>query len=778
MLDATGHRPPMSRPLLVCFSHLRWDFVFQRPQHLLTRAAANFAVVFWEEPEYPDGQEAPGLRCRIARPDIVIATPLLPRGLGETAADTAQRRLLEEFLENRGEPVTVAWFYTPMALAFANGVAARVTVYDCMDELALFAGASPRLLLLEKRLLKHADLVFTGGRSLQEAKMRRHPTAHCFPSAVDTAHFGMARDSALPEPADQAAIPHPRIGFFGVLDERLDGALLTEMAALRPDWHFVLLGPTAKIEETDLPRASNIHWLGGKEYRTLPGYLAHWDAGFMPFALNDATRYISPTKTPEYLAAGVRLGSTAVRDVVRDWGESGIVAIADTAGQAVAQLDAMMAAPRAPWLAQVDSRLARISWDGTWQGMLGFIEAALDRTAPPSTALPRPRLSASRDYDWVIVGAGFAGSVLAERLARQRGERVLVIDRRDHIAGNAHDRLDEAGLLIHEYGPHIFHTNAHAVVAYLSAFTAWRPYEHRVLAEVDGQRVPIPINLDTVNRLYGLDLSSDELEGWFAARAEPIAEPRTSEDVVVGRVGRELYEKFFRGYTRKQWGLDPSELDRSVTARVPVRTNRDDRYFTDTFQAMPRDGYTAMFARMLDHPNISLRLGFTCTPAIARSLGRRVIWTGPVDEYFGFVHGPLPYRSLRFLHRTIDKEWFLPVATVNYPQTEEFTRVTEYKHLTGQAHPRTSVTYEYPTADGDPYYPVPRPENAARYRRYRDMAEAAPDTWFVGRLATYQYLNMDQVVGQALATFRKIDASVPRANVSSLSHHASAAIGA
>lgn len=776
MLDTTGHRTPMSRPLLVCFSHLRWDFVFQRPQHLLTRAAAEYAVVFWEEPEYPEGQETPGLRCRIAYPDIVIATPLLPRGLGETATDVAQRLLLGEFLQARGEPVSVAWFYTPMALAFAHAVSADVTVYDCMDELSMFAGASPRLLLLEKRLLRQADLVFTGGRSLQEAKQGKHRAVHCFPSAVDTSHFGTARTGTLPDPDDQAAIPHPRIGFFGVLDERLDAPLLARMAALRPDWHFVLIGPTAKISPEELPRAANIHWLGGKSYAQLPAYLAHWDAGFMPFALNDATRYISPTKTPEYLAAGVRLGSTAVRDVARDWGESGLVSVAADAAAAVADLAAMMAAPRAPWLAQVDKRLARISWDATWQGMQAQIETALSRAARP-VAQPG-RAPASRDFDWVIVGAGFAGSVLAERIARLRGERVLVLDRRPHIAGNAHDRLDDAGVLIHQYGPHIFHTNSHAVVAYLSAFTAWRPYEHRVLAEVDGQRVPVPINLDTVNRLYGLDLSAEELEAWFAARAERIAEPRTSEDVVVGRVGRELYEKFFRGYTRKQWGLDPSELDRSVTARVPVRTNRDDRYFTDTFQAMPRDGYTAMFARMLEHPNITVRLGAACTPAMARALGRRVIWTGPIDEYFGFVHGRLPYRSLRFVHRTLDQEWFLPVATVNYPQTEDFTRVTEYKHLTGQAHPRTSVTYEYPTAEGDPYYPVPRPENAIRYGRYRDMADAAPDTWFVGRLATYQYLNMDQVVGQALAAFRKIEASVPRVRISAMPHHASAAIGA
>jgi UDP-galactopyranose mutase len=364
-------------------------------------------------------------------------------------------------------------------------------------------------------------------------------------------------------------------------------------------------------------------------------------------------------------------------------------------------------------------------------------------------------------YDWLVVGAGFAGSVLAERLASQRDERVLVVDRRDHAGGNAYDHLDEAGVLVHRYGPHIFHTNSEAVFGYLSQFTAWRSYEHRVLGYVDGTLVPIPINLDTVNQLYGLSLTSDELEGWFAARAEPVAEIRTSEDVIVSRIGRELYEKFFQAYTRKQWGLDPSQLDRAVTARVPVRTDRDDRYFTDRFQAMPRDGYTAMFERMLDHPNITVRLGTDYCDLGGSAPFRGLIWTGPVDEYFGHCFGKLPYRSLRFRHETLRQERFQPVGTVNYPQTEDYTRVSEYKHMTGQEHPWTSVTYEYPTAEGDPYYPVPRPENQALYKRYEALADAEPDTWFVGRLATYRYLNMDQVVGQALAAFRRIEEDVP-----------------
>jgi UDP-galactopyranose mutase len=365
-------------------------------------------------------------------------------------------------------------------------------------------------------------------------------------------------------------------------------------------------------------------------------------------------------------------------------------------------------------------------------------------------------------YDWLIVGAGFAGSVLAERLATIRGEKVLVIDRRPHIGGNAYDCLDAAGVLIHQYGPHIFHTNSDQIVEYLSQFTAWRPYEHRVLAQVDGQLVPIPINLDTINRLYGLDLTEGEVEAWLAARAEPVAEVRTSEDVVVSKVGRELYEKFFRGYTRKQWGIDPSELDKSVTARVPTRTNRDDRYFNDTFQAMPRDGYTKMFKRMLAHPNIDIALDTDFTD-VRRSVNyRNLIFTGPVDEYFDYRFGRLPYRSLRFEHVTLDTEWHQPVAVVNYPQTEDYTRVTEYKHLTGQAHAKTSITYEYPSAEGDPYYPIPRPENARLFKKYEDLADATEGVWFVGRLATYRYYNMDQVVGQALATFRRIESEVPR----------------
>lgn len=359
-------------------------------------------------------------------------------------------------------------------------------------------------------------------------------------------------------------------------------------------------------------------------------------------------------------------------------------------------------------------------------------------------------------YDWLVVGAGFAGSVLAERLARQRNERVLLIDQRAHIGGNAYDKLDAAGILIHQYGPHIFHTNSKLILQYLSQFTSWRPYEHRVLASVDGQRLPIPINLTTINKLYGLSLNSVEMEGWLAAKAEAVGSIVTAEDVVISTVGRELYEKFFRGYTRKQWGMEPSQLDRSVTARVPTRTNTDDRYFTDTYQCMPRDGYSKMFDRMTAHDNIdiSLETEFRDVPASAYD---RVIFTGPVDEYFDYRFGKLPYRSLGFKHMTLNKERYQPVAVINYPQTEEYTRITEYKHLTGQVHPQTSISYEFPKEDGDPFYPVPRPQNATLYKKYESLADACSNVWFVGRLATYRYYNMDQVVGQALATFKQIE---------------------
>ena len=364
-------------------------------------------------------------------------------------------------------------------------------------------------------------------------------------------------------------------------------------------------------------------------------------------------------------------------------------------------------------------------------------------------------------YDYLIVGAGFAGSVLAERLASQHQARILLVDRRPHIGGNAYDELNDAGILYHKYGPHIFHTNSDQVVDYLSQFTEWRPYEHRVLAEVRGKQVPIPINRTTLNSLFDLQLQTDdEAAAYLASRAERVEDIATSEDVVVNAVGRELYELFFRGYTRKQWGLDPSELDKSVTARIPTRTSTDDRYFADTFQAMPRDGYTAMFAAMLANPLIEVRLGTDYRDVRDTERFGHLVFTGPIDEYFDHRFGKLPYRSLTFDHKTLEQERFQPVGTVNYPAEDvPYTRISEYKYLTGQTSPRTTVTYEFPSAEGDPYYPIPRPENQALFKRYEALGDASEGVTFVGRLATYRYYNMDQIVGQALAAFRRLGVS-------------------
>ena len=369
-------------------------------------------------------------------------------------------------------------------------------------------------------------------------------------------------------------------------------------------------------------------------------------------------------------------------------------------------------------------------------------------------------------YDVLVVGAGYAGAVMAERLASQRDLRVLVVDRRPHIAGNAYDELDEHGVLVHRYGPHIFHTNSQEIVAYLSQFTDWTPYEHRVLAQVGDLQVPMPINRTTVNALYGLQLGSDaEVAAFYDERREPIERIRTSEDVVVAKVGRELYERFFRGYTRKQWARDPSELHASVCARIPVRTSADDRYFTDRHQAMPSDGYTAMFERMLAHPNIDVSLSTPLDDVRDEVEHRHLVYTGPIDAFFGHRFGRLPYRSLEWEHvtePTPDGGLRLPAGSVNYPSEDvPYTRVTEFRRLTGQSpHPTSTLAVEYPRAEGDPYYPIPRDDTRALYRRYEALAARLPDVTFVGRLARYQYLNMDQVVGQALSVFAKLAARV------------------
>ncbi|SOE38770.1 UDP-galactopyranose mutase [Delftia acidovorans] len=356
----------------------------------------------------------------------------------------------------------------------------------------------------------------------------------------------------------------------------------------------------------------------------------------------------------------------------------------------------------------------------------------------------------------LIVGAGFAGSTVARELA-DFGHRVLLIDKRPHIAGNAFDEMDMDGVLVHRYGPHIFHTNSERVWNHLSRFTEWRSYEHRVVGVVNGKSYPFPINRDTLNQLYGLELDEAGAASFFERVREPREPVRSSEDVVLNSVGRDLYEKFFLNYTRKQWGMDPSQLKAGVAARIPVRTNTDDRYFTDVFQAMPLQGYTRMFERMLDHPNIRIEMGVDFSDVKMRSEFSHVVYTGPIDAYFDHCYGPLPYRSLRFEHEHLAAtEWFQQVGTVNYPNDHAYTRITEFKHLTGQQHNGTSIVREYPQAEGDPYYPIPSDDSEALFKRYQELAEAETGVTFVGRLAEYRYYNMDQVVAAALAAAQRL----------------------
>ncbi len=352
--------------------------------------------------------------------------------------------------------------------------------------------------------------------------------------------------------------------------------------------------------------------------------------------------------------------------------------------------------------------------------------------------------------DVLVVGAGFAGSVVAERLA-QAGREVVIIDKREHLGGNAFDENDAQGVLVHRYGPHIFHTNSERVWNYLSQFTAWRPYEHRVLAKIDGQLLPIPINQDTINRLYGLDLDEAGTARFFEQVRESRTELRTSEDVVLSTVGRDLCDKFFRNYTKKQWGVDLSQLSSTVLARIPTRTNRDDRYFVDRFQAMPEAGFTPMFQRLLDHPKIRFETGVDFLEKRNQYSPRLTVYTGPIDAYFNHCHGPLPYRSLQFAHEHIPNcERYQSAAVVNYPNEQAFTRITEFKYLTGQRHSGTAIVREYSQETGEPHYPIPRPENHELYQRYQSLAQAEQNVFFLGRLAQYQYCNMDQTALAAL----------------------------
>lgn len=358
-------------------------------------------------------------------------------------------------------------------------------------------------------------------------------------------------------------------------------------------------------------------------------------------------------------------------------------------------------------------------------------------------------------FDILVVGAGISGATIAERFA-SAGKRVLVLEKRNHIGGNCHDFINDDGLLVPSYGPHLFHTSFEDVWEYVNRFSEWTPYEHRVLSSVDGKLVPVPVNITTVNELFGLNLKTEEeMKQWLAGQTESIDAPKNSEESALRRVGRTLYEKMFKNYTKKQWDMWPAELDASVMDRIPVRTNFDDRYFTDTHQAMPKDGYTKLFERMFDNQNIEVRLN-TNYLDIKDSLPRfeKVFFTGPIDEFFGYKFGEkLEYRSLRFEHETLDKEYHQPVAQVNYPSPDiPFTRIMEPKHATGQKHPKTTIIREYSTWDGEPYYPVPSERNKLLYARYQKEAADIEKhgVHFVGRLANYKYFNMDQAFKNAL----------------------------
>ncbi|KLK92154.1 glycosyl transferase [Microvirga vignae] len=377
------------KPLLVCFSHLRWDFVWQRPQHLLSRATKHYDVLILEEPMFKAGIK-PHMDVSTRPQGVTIAVPMLPEGLSQEDIIAEQHDLIEGLIGRESNGSRVFWYYTPMAMAFTSDFECDLCIYDNMDELSLFRGASQQLLDLEGALFSRCDLVFTGGMSLYEAKKNRHRSVHGFPSSIDFNHFSQAR-SIHQEPEDQAHIPHPRLGFFGVVDERMDIDLLAEVADRRPDWQFIMIGPVVKIDPATLPQRSNIHWLGGKPYNELPHYLSGWDVGFMNFALNEATKFISPTKTPEFLAAGVPVVSTPITDVVKPYGEKGLVEIARDAEEVVAKVETILGRPKEAWLAKVDRHLAQGSWDKTWASMHKLMldttgETTADR--PAAASLP------------------------------------------------------------------------------------------------------------------------------------------------------------------------------------------------------------------------------------------------------------------------------------------------------------------------------------------------------------------------------------------------------
>lgn len=355
-------------------------------------------------------------------------------------------------------------------------------------------------------------------------------------------------------------------------------------------------------------------------------------------------------------------------------------------------------------------------------------------------------------FDYVIVGAGLAGCTMAHLLATE-DKKILIIDYRRHIAGNIYDCYNNDGILIHNYGAHLFHTKSKRVWSFLSQFTEWNYYVHKVLAYVDGQNLPFPINISTVNNMFGTNFNSESLQHFFNSNKIHVKDIKNSEEQIISQVGTIIYEKFFKNYTKKQWGVYPSELDRSVTQRIPIRFNMDNRYFTDPYQGIPKNGYTKMVENMINHSNIKVMLN-TSFEEIEKSIDyQQLIYTGPIDRYFNYKHGRLPYRSLKFEHSTLDTEKFQEAMVVNYPNDYDFTRIIEFKHCTGQKHHRTTICMEYPSNDGEPYYPVPNNENHVLYKKYQSEADKLKNVIFIGRLAEYKYFDMDMVVSRALILF-------------------------
>lgn len=357
--------------------------------------------------------------------------------------------------------------------------------------------------------------------------------------------------------------------------------------------------------------------------------------------------------------------------------------------------------------------------------------------------------------DYLIVGAGFAGSTVAERIASQFEKKVLIVEKRNHIGGNAYDFYNDDGILVQKYGPHIFHTNSGHIWKYLSKFTEWNGYVHRVLARVNGKEVYLPINLDTMERLYNRKFTSRQLEKYFEQKKIKIDNIKNSRDVVISQVGEELYALFFRNYTKKQWGVYPEELDAQVTKRLPVRFSRDTRYFADKYQGIPKYGYTKMIEKMLENKNIHILLNADYKEIINLVKFDKLIFTGPIDYFFDYNYGKLPYRSLDFRFKTLNKEKFQNAAVVNYPNEHKYTRITEFKHFYFQRHHKTTICYEYPRSEGDPYYPIPKADYQELYLKYKKQADKLKNVYFIGRLAEYRYLNMDQVVNEALKLFER-----------------------